>query len=55
MLVNKFTKNIINKSINRFFHLLTPEEYFINYKESSRKLGIDSAKLIPLPEASKYI
>jgi hypothetical protein len=53
MLVNKLTNKSLIREVRRSFHLLTPEEYFVNMKESTRKMGIDSAKLLPLPEASK--
>jgi hypothetical protein len=54
MLLNKSLRNGgIHKFARKYFHLMTPEEYFVNMKESLRKLGVDSAKLLPLPEASK--
>jgi hypothetical protein len=53
MLINLYTKNTFYKVSRKYFHLMTPEEYFVNIKESLRKIGIDSAKLMPLPEASK--
>jgi hypothetical protein len=53
MLIKNIYKRVFPKGLAcRSFHLLTPEEYFINMKESQRKLGIDSAKLLPMPEAS---
>jgi hypothetical protein len=47
-----FEKIKLIKTSFRNFHLLTPEEYFVNMKESLRKTQVDSAKLLPLKEAS---
>jgi hypothetical protein len=56
MFANKFQRKLNFKLLKvwkRNFELLTPEEYFVNYKESIKKTSYESCKLLPLPEASK--
>lgn len=40
------------KITKKYFQLLTPEEYFINMRESLKRLEIEQTKLTPLPEAN---
>ncbi len=59
-----FNRNLINNNIDcnskflktskKFFRILTPEEYIVNMTESIRRTNVESCKLRPLPEASKY-
>ena len=42
------------KTSKKFFRMLSPEEYVVNMTESIRRTNVESCKLRPLPEASKY-
>lgn len=54
-LINKSnTSSRLFKLSKKFFKMLTPEEYLVNITESIRRTGVESCKLKPLPEASKY-
>ena len=48
----KLNKKLFKQSV-KFFQVLTPEEYFVNARESLGKHSVESCKLLPLPEASK--
>ncbi len=43
------------KATKKNFQILTPEECFVNMKESLRRLNVESCSLKPLPEASNLI
>ena len=56
LLMNKKNTSISLFKISlKKFQILTPQEYFMNMKESLRRLNVESCRLNPLPEASKKI